>query len=89
MADAQVICRQLGYHDALQAILLASSSFDQGFIVQPVWFSDVDCEGTEVSILNCSLSIVAGREWNHAEDAGVVCKINQTFGKYLIIKHSR
>ena len=75
-SDARVVCRQLGYNDVLQAITDASSQFDQDIVSSPVWFSDVNCNGTEPSLLHCSRTVVAGSYWLHDTDAGVVCKAN-------------
>ena len=81
IADAGVICRQLGYRDALQAIAYAARLYGKAFVAQPVWFSDVNCNGTEPSILNCSRSIVAGKYWIHDTDVGVVCETNRSARK--------
>jgi hypothetical protein len=68
--DARVVCRELGYKDAVRAL--------QGRFVPdgsgPVWLGDVDCTGNEETLNNCSYS-----GWDehfncyHWEDAGVEC----------------
>ena len=77
--DAHVVCRQLGYHYALQTEIMSAT---QKFVAQPVWFSDVSCNGTEISILDCNVSIVAGQQWLHDSDVGVVCQVNETVGEW-------
>ena len=67
--DANVICRQLGFDHATEAV--SYSGFGQGDGV--IWLDDVACHGSEVNLGQC---IYNG--WNtsncvHAEDAGVRC----------------
>jgi hypothetical protein len=47
-SDARVVCKQLGYPDAV-----TNASF-YGPTNRTVWIGDVDCDGTESSLLNCS-----------------------------------
>ena len=68
--DAQVVCRELGYQDAVAAPMRALFGEGNGHI----WLSDVHCLGNESSIEDCEH---AG--WNaygycfHFEDASVIC----------------
>ena len=70
LSDARVVCRQLGYQDAVRA-LSGSSEFPSG--EGPIFFDDVGCSGSESRLSDCS-----HRGWNvnncgHSEDAGVEC----------------
>lgn len=68
--DAQVVCNQLGYREALAAP--RNALFDEGN--GHIWLRDVHCVGNESSIEDCEH---AG--WNanlycdHWEDASVIC----------------
>ena len=75
--DANVVCRQLGYHGA-ENIYAEFSTVD--FNV-PILLDNTACRGYETTLLNC-----AG-EWghdmhncDHLEDAGVQC--NPNMGKF-------
>ena len=70
--DARVVCRQLGYADAVQALQGSQVPDGTGTIA----LDDVRCNGSESSLLNCS-----HRGWGihncvHREDAGVQCRAN-------------
>jgi len=67
--DARVVCRQLGFPDAVSAPHNARFGEGSGNI----WLDDVSCLGTEGNIKDCS-----HREWGkhgcgHNEDASVIC----------------
>ena len=73
LVDAQVVCTQLklGY----AAVALYRAYYGKG--VGPIWLSNLNCKGTEMSIGNCPHS-----GWGihttfcaHSEDAGVRCSI--------------
>ncbi|XP_028407307.1 neurotrypsin-like [Dendronephthya gigantea] len=71
--DARVVCRQLGYPDALNYFKKGSSSHVLPGSGQ-IWLDDVRCTGKEQGIASCS-----HRRWGvhncvHSEDAGVECK---------------
>ena len=71
LQDAEVVCRQLGFDGALEAVRFAGFGEGTGL----VWLSYVGCEGSETSISECS-----HRGWGevsscgHNRDAGVYCK---------------
>ena len=70
--DAQVVCRQLGY-SANDAVAFTYPYFGNGF-----WFEEVNCSGSEPSVLSCSAnSIDDNDQCFHPKGAGIHC-INVT-----------
>ena len=70
LADATVVCHQLGYLRAVGAP--RSATFGAG--TDPSWYSNVGCAGTEMNLTECSKSISPfGSACTHSHDAGVVC----------------
>ena len=70
LADATVVCHQLGYLRAVGAN--GSAAFEAGS--GPSWYSNLRCAGTEKSITECSKSFtLRGSACPHNQDAGVVC----------------
>ena len=70
LADATVVCRQLGYVRALE--VPSSASFGAGS--GPSWYNHVRCVGTERSLTECSKSIYhTGNACPHSRDAAVKC----------------
>ena len=70
--DARVVCRQLGFDGATEAVSnavftpLASSD-------QPIHMDDVRCYGNELSLSQCNHNGYGVNNCNHREDAGVRC----------------
>ncbi|XP_071486552.1 scavenger receptor cysteine-rich domain-containing protein DMBT1-like [Diadema antillarum] len=72
LRDASVVCRQLGFGDAVSATSSASFGPGTGDIV----LDDVNCEGSEGELVDCSHSGLGVHNCAHSEDAGVVCDLD-------------
>ena len=68
--DAQVVCRQLGYHDAV-------AFHTQSLYVQNVfnhfWYADLECVGLENFLKDCLHSGLGPTKCYPTEEAGVKC----------------
>ncbi|XP_010190694.1 PREDICTED: scavenger receptor cysteine-rich type 1 protein M130-like, partial [Mesitornis unicolor] len=69
VADANVVCRQLGCGSAVSA--LSEAAFGQG--TGPIWLEKVHCKGTELSLWDCPAKPLLGKNCDHKEDAAVNC----------------
>ena len=67
--DAQVVCRSLGYPNALDALIKAR--FGQGS--RKIWLDNVNCSGHESSIAKCFSNGWGNHDCSHDEDASVIC----------------
>ena len=67
--DARVVCRELGYPDAVSAPRYAR--FGQGS--GRIWLDDVSCSGIERSIVDCGHNGWGVENCSHSEDASVIC----------------
>ena len=67
--DARVICRQLGYPDALAAQW--SAYYGQG--TGRIWLDDLQCLGTELDLFACAHNGIGEHNCDHSEDASVEC----------------
>uniref|UniRef100_A0A8C7WP66 SRCR domain-containing protein n=1 Tax=Oryzias sinensis TaxID=183150 RepID=A0A8C7WP66_9TELE len=67
--DAKVVCRQLSCGTALHAP--KSALFGQGS--DKIWLDDVECSGSESSLIQCGHNGYGKHNCNHGEDSGVIC----------------
>nr|XP_046223606.1 deleted in malignant brain tumors 1 protein-like [Oncorhynchus gorbuscha] len=67
--DAQVMCRELGCGEALEAF--GSARFGKGS--GSISLDDLACSGSEESLLQCPHSGLGNHDCGHHEDAGVTC----------------
>ena len=67
--DARVVCRQLGFPDAVSAPHSARFGRGNG----QIWLDDVRCSGNESSIVNCQHRGWGVRNCGHYDDASVIC----------------
>ncbi|XP_078685555.1 scavenger receptor cysteine-rich type 1 protein M130-like [Branchiostoma floridae x Branchiostoma belcheri] len=70
MADADVVCRMLGYPNATQ--VRNDAYFGRG--TGPIYMDDLRCDGNETSLFNCSYAGWTIHDCDHGQDAGVVCR---------------
>ncbi|NXC87977.1 WC11 protein, partial [Cercotrichas coryphoeus] len=79
VADASVVCRQLGCGSAVSA--LSEAAFGEG--TGPIWLEKVHCKGAELSLWDCPAKPLFGKRCDHKEDAAVNCSgaaEEQSFG---------
>ncbi|XP_025051141.1 antigen WC1.1-like [Alligator sinensis] len=69
MADAAVVCKQLGCGAAESA--LSEAEFGKG--TGPIWLDKLNCKGTESSLWDCCAEPWGNNECHHKEDAAVIC----------------
>ncbi|XP_051987587.1 galectin-3-binding protein A-like [Xyrauchen texanus] len=70
LADAQVVCHQLGFPGAISATTGGHYGEGSG----PIWLDDINCKGSENSLSDCGLKGWGVTDCTHKEDAGVVCE---------------
>ena len=67
--DARVVCRQLGFADAVSAPSFAHFGGGSG----QIWLDNVGCSGSEKTIADCTHNGWGVESCNHDEDASVIC----------------
>ena len=67
--DARVVCRQLGYPDAVAALI--SAHYGKGTI--PILLDNVSCTGDESSLITCGHNGIGIHDCRHSEDVAVEC----------------
>ena len=70
LKNGHVVCRQLGYADAVRV----SRGAEFGAGTGRIWLDNVNCVGTENMLSSCRASPWGSHDCRHNEDAGVVCR---------------
>uniref|UniRef100_A0A671PE39 Galectin-3-binding protein A-like n=1 Tax=Sinocyclocheilus anshuiensis TaxID=1608454 RepID=A0A671PE39_9TELE len=70
LAEAQVVCRQLGFPGAKS--VTPGGRYGEGS--GSIWLDDMNCKGSESSLSDCSFKGWGVTDCTHKEDAGVVCE---------------
>lgn len=78
--DALVVCRMLGFTSASRAV--TNGRYGPG--TGTIWLSDVNCVGSETSLLNCTYRGWGNTGCDHTQDAGVVCSDGELIHPYFL-----
>lgn len=68
--DAAVVCRQLHFTGANEALRLAAFGAGTG----PIWLDNLLCTGSEQALNECPHNGFGTHDCSHNEDAGVRCR---------------
>ena len=77
--DAKVVCRQLGYQNAIRA--LGQGQVEEG--TGQIWLNFVACTGSERNLSSCSHRGWGRHDCSQFEDAGVECSSPSNFLYFL------
>ena len=81
--DAQVVCRQLGFGNTGIAIQTFPSPVPPN---THIWLDDVNCNGLETRLIDCSHNGLGNHNCMVDEDAGVNCTGNLPSMNHYIIR---
>ncbi|XP_048008837.1 galectin-3-binding protein A-like [Megalobrama amblycephala] len=70
LAEAQVVCRQMGFPGAIS--VAPGGQYGEGS--GPIWLDDMNCRGSESLLSECCFKGWGVTDCSHKEDAGVVCE---------------
>ncbi len=73
MEEANVVCRMAGFPQGAKEAAI-NSRFGSGRPDQQILLDEMDCKGTESSLLQCRFDPWTQHDCSHKEWAGVVCK---------------
>ncbi|XDV14114.1 hypothetical protein PO909_002328, partial [Leuciscus waleckii] len=69
LAEAQVVCRQMGFPGAISVTPGGQHGEGSG----PIWLDDMNCSGSESILSECCFKGWGVTDCTHTEDAGVTC----------------
>ncbi|XP_077086831.1 galectin-3-binding protein A-like isoform X2 [Siphateles boraxobius] len=69
VAEAQVVCRQMGFPGAIA--VTPGGQYGEGS--GQIWVDDMNCKGSESSLSDCNFKGWGVTDCTHKEDAGVIC----------------
>ncbi|XP_067280246.1 galectin-3-binding protein A-like isoform X2 [Pseudorasbora parva] len=70
LAEAQVVCRQMGFLGAIS--VTPGGQYGEGS--GPIWLDDMNCKGSESLLSECCFKGWGVTDCSHKEDAGVICE---------------
>ena len=79
LSDAQVVCNELDLGYAVAAIPNAFYGKGRG----QIWLDDVNCVGTEKTIVECSHRRWGSHNCNHRKDASVKCGFSGNISNFF------
>ncbi|XP_062405428.1 lysyl oxidase homolog 3A isoform X1 [Sardina pilchardus] len=71
LLSASVVCRELGFGSAKEA--LTGARMGQG--MGPIYMNEVQCSGDERTLWDCPHKSISSEDCNHVEDASVKCNV--------------
>ena len=84
--DANVVCRQLGFSSGA-VTAYSDAHFGRG--CGTIWLDDLQCDGSESNLFDCTHRGIGSHNCSHQEDAGVTCRLpcyyiyNYTLGTFM------